>query len=89
MEKKIEDIEQNFNSNNYSKTIELCHSFFKSYPIKEFPKNLFILNYLGASLSLTRNYKKSVEVFKEGLEIDSKNINLKSNLAKVYKDSKR
>lgn len=88
MEKKIEDIEHNFNSNNYSKTIELCNSFFKSYPIKKFPKNLFILNYLGTSLSLTRNYTKSVEVFKEGLKIDSKNINLKSNLAKVYKDSK-
>ncbi len=80
MEEKIREIENSYNSNNHIRTIELCNSY-----LAKNDENIFVMNILGASLSLTGNNKGALTIYEKAIKSDPDNFDVKSNLAKIYR----
>jgi len=76
----IQTLINNFNARNYDFVISKTKSCLKKYP-----QIIIFYNLLGSSYQGIGKFEEAIDIFNNGLKIDSNNIYISNNLANCYK----
>ena len=77
---EVKKIENHFLAKNYDEVIQRCIKILKKYP-----KITLLYNFLGAAYRQNNNGILAEKAFRQGLDVDPKNVRILSNLAALYR----
>ena len=77
---EINKVHNQIKAKNFKEAIERCNKL-----IKKFPNNSYLCNLAGLACQQSQNIKASINYFQRSIEIDSKNLSAKNNLANSLK----
>ena len=77
---EINKVHNQIKAKNFKEAISRCNKL-----IKKFPNNSYLCNLAGLACQQSQNIKASINYFQRSIEIDSKNLSAKNNLANSLK----